>query len=163
METKSEQLTYMEALSEAKLTALPDEYVGGSDRMWIKAIVKVRKCTGIACYAIAVNNGDNTPGIIRDFGSPAAIVRVENIYPYLWVDKAALPDLRNKQDIIDYLSDSGYNADDIAKMLSTKMPDGSQKSTECQKKDKEIVKKFVYSCVINQELSRKKDIEYLEQ
>lgn len=120
--------TLIEALSCEGLPNLPKE---AGDGMWIKAIVKVTKCDNSSNYAIALNSSDGKPRIVRDFGNMARIKRIDNIYPYYVMPNEAIPDLRNRQSVIDYLrSMCGYTAEEATQLLSRKKADGTDKTAE---------------------------------
>lgn len=131
----------IEALSCEGLPRLPKE---DGDGMWIKAIVKVTKCDNSSNYAIALNSASGNPRIIRDFGNMARIKRIDNIYPYYVMPSEAIPDLRNKQSVIDYLrSMCDYTAEEATQLLSRKRADGTDKTAEEYKADKETAKKAI--------------------
>ena len=147
-----------EALAYAKLTKLPNEW---EDRggVWTKAVVLVTKTNTKKNYAIAVNYGDNKPSIVKDFGDVCMIAKVEHIYPYYYLDDSYNPDLRNKNDIINYLSCNGFDENYIKGLLSNKKLDGQDKTDEEKKSDKGKVKGFVVQTAINNQLG---DIEVRE-
>lgn len=151
MESISEQISLTEALSEARIPVLPNEWTNKSIH-WVMAIVKVRKNNMKVNYAIAENDGEDKPIIVKDFGSSAKIVRVEKIYPYYFLTSGNIPDLRSKVEIIRYLSNYGYSEEEITQLLSTKNSDGKDKTDEEKKNDREQVKKFVNRVAILSEL-----------
>lgn len=151
--SKQERLSLIEALSVAKLTELPDEFVPSDGRIWTLAIVYVTKCNTKKNYAIAANNGDGTPRIIQDFGSLAQIVKIEHIYPYYYLRNMNIPNLRNKQDIIVYLSNAGYSEYDVKYFLSSKDINNVDKTNEQKEADKATVKKWIMSVAINNEIA----------
>lgn len=150
MESLSEQISLTEALSEARIPTLPDEW-SNKNIHWAMAIVKVRKNNMRVNYAIAENDGEDKPIIIKDFGSSAKIVEILEIRPYAHLNDAYIPDLRNKQDIKHYLIVNGVDEQRILSLLSTKNDDGSEKSEEEKKADRSLIKKMVVRfAVINQ-------------
>lgn len=156
MESTSEQISLSEALSEARISELPKP-IKNNNMIWIKAIVKVTKCTGTSNYAIGVNNGNGKPSIINDFGKTAKIVRIDGIYPYMYMDSKGIPDLRNKQEIIDYLAENGFTAKDTESLLSTKNELGENKTPEQIKSDREKIKFQVYYSAVQVELKKIND------
>lgn len=148
MESKTERISLMEAMSDAHVKEIPAE-LKDNKKIWVKAIVKVIKCNSKKNYALAINKGDGTPEIVKDYGDAARIVKVESIYPYYYLEDRYIPDLRNKQDIIAYLDNSRVDVEVIKKLLSTEMENGEKKSEEQRKADKEIVKKTVIKTAIN--------------
>lgn len=115
------------------------------------AIVKVRKNNMKVNYAIAENDGEDKPIIVKDFGSSAKIVEILEIRPYAHLNDLYIPDLRNKQDITKYLVANRVSEKYISNLLSTKKEDGSEKSEEEKKEDRSLIKKMVVRfAVINQ-------------
>lgn len=150
MESISEQISLTEALSEARVPVLPNEWTNKSIH-WAMAIVKVRKNNMKVNYAIAENDGEDNPIIVKDFGSSAKIVEILEIHPYAHLNDFYMPDLRNKQDITKYLVANRVSEKYISNLLSTKKEDGSEKSEEEKKTDRSLIKKMVVrSAVINQ-------------
>lgn len=150
--------TLTDALMSAGLSSLPKE---GSDNLWIKAIVEVKKCDNSSNYAIAVNNVDGKPNIVQDFGNMARIVSIGKIYPYYIMPKSAIPDLRNRQDITSYLESMGVStAEETAKLFSKKKEDGTDKTTEEIKADKDTIKNLVLQTAFKAEMMNYK--EYTE-
>lgn len=156
MESKIEQLSLTEALSEARISTLPPT-AKNTNKIWVKAIVKVRKCNGSTNYAIGVNNGAGYPIIVNDYGASARIARIEEIYPFLFMASRGIPDMRSKNDIIEYLGRAGYNRDDVVYLLSTKDKCDIDKSPEQENADRKIVKQWVYETAIRHELKKVDD------
>lgn len=142
MESLSEQISLTEALSEARIPTLPNEWTNKNIH-WARAIVKVRKINMKVNYAIAENDGEDKPIIVKDFGSSAKIVEILEIHPYAHLNDFYMPDLRNKQDITKYLTVNGVNEQYVLELLSTKKSDGSDKSDEEKKEDRSLIKKMV--------------------
>lgn len=150
MESLSEQMSLIEALSEARIPTLPNEWTNKNIH-WSRAIVKVRKNNMRTNYAIAENDGEDKPIIVKDFGSSAQIVEILELRPYEYLNDFYVPDLRNKQDITNYLIVNGIDEKYILGLLSTKKNDGSEKSEEEKKADRSLIKKMVVRfAVINQ-------------
>lgn len=112
----TEQSSLTDALNECQVTELPSELSEDSD-IWLVAIVKVRKCNGKANYAKAVNDGYGNPKIVKDFGTMAAIVRIDKIYPVEYLRKSAIPKIRDAKQFVTYLSMHGEDKERIAAML----------------------------------------------
>ena len=151
MESISEQISLTEALSEVRLTELPKEWEDKSVH-WSSAIVRVRKNNLRINYALAENDGEDNPLVVKDFGSSAKIVEVLGIYPYNYLNDNYSPDLRNKNDIVSYLSVNGIDKEYVSQLLSTKKQDGSDKTDEEKKSDKDIVKKLVVRIAVKNQL-----------
>ena len=156
MESTIEQISLTEALSEARISELPKP-IKNNNMIWIKAIVKVTKCTGASNYAIGINNGNGQPYIINDYGKTAKIVRIDGIYPYVYMDSRGIPDLRNKQEIISYLAENGFKEEETELLLSTKDKSGENKTPEQIKADREKIKYQVYYSAIQVELKKVND------
>lgn len=152
---KAEDMSLTDALSYAAKILLPEEY-SPEGQPWVMAIVHVTKCNAKSNYAIAKNDGDGRPAIIKDFGEPARIMRVNHIYPYVLLSNMYIPDLRNHTDIINYLSDRGYDADNVRSLLGTKDKTGEDKPDDIKKSDKNTVKGWVVREAIKNQL---KEIE----
>lgn len=150
MESKIEKMSLVDCLSITRTNHLNKPWDG--KRIWLKAIIKVTKCDSSKNYAIAVNDGKNNPHIVRDFGNMARIVRVDEVYPYYYIHEDQKPDLRNKTDIVAYLTGSGYKKEDIESLLSNTEPDGTEKTEEKKKSDKEYVKALVNEVSIKLQL-----------
>lgn len=150
MESKNEQISLMECMSLSRMTELPKEWDG--KRIWLKAIVKVSKCDNSKNYALAENDGRNKPYILRDFGNCARIVSIDNIYPTYYLVENQKPDLRNKNDIITYLSNAGYVKENVEFLLGNVDSNGVDKTEEQKKSDKETVKMWVNEVSIKLQL-----------
>ena len=74
------------------------------------------------------------------------------IYPYNYLNDNYSPDLRNKNDIVSYLSVNGIDKEYVSQLLSTKKQDGSDKTDEEKKSDKAIVKKLVVRIAVKNQL-----------
>ena len=147
METTSEQISMTDALAYVHLKELPNKWEDKT-KIWIMAIVKVTKVNARSNYAIAINNGDGNPVITKDFGTSAMIARVDEIYPYKYLNTVSMPDLRNKQDIINYLGNYGYDVENVKYLLSTKNKGNEDKTEEQRKADRSTVKMWVIRTAI---------------
>ena len=155
MLTRTESNTLTQALSEARVTALPKPYSKKSDRIWLKAIVHVIKCDNSRNFAIAVNDGAGNPVIIKDFGKTSRIVKIDGLYPFLAMSPAGIPNLQTQNEIISYLSGFYKNSEyELENLLSDTNTDGSPKTEEQKKNDREEVKKKVYHVAIQHEIKR---------
>lgn len=155
----NEEETLRSALEAARMAKLPSELSAETEYIWLKAIVKVRKCNGRANYAIGMNNGAGKPVILEDFGIPAKIVRIEGIYPFLFTDTSAIPDIRNKGEILAYIDAGGLDAELAERLMSPKKADGTPKEDEKKKSDREKVKRMVYFVALKTELNRLDNLE----
>ena len=156
MSSKSEKYSLEEALVEANLARLPRQYENGTKGIWAMAVVRIQKVNTRINYAIAINNGHNGVTIIKDFGEPAKVKEVLAIYPYIFVPEKDIPDLRNKSDIISFLSLQGYDEHEVSFLLSTKDANGTDKTDEVKKADRETVKGWVISSSIKKTVEDEK-------
>lgn len=155
MPTRTEENTFQQALSEARVTELPKPYSKKSDRIWLKAIVHVIKCDNSRNYAIAVNDGTGNPIIVKDFGKTSKIVKVDGLYPFLAMGPSGIPNLQTQNEIIAFLSGFYKNSErEVEQMLSNANADGSEKTDEQKKADREEIKKRVYYAAIQYEIKR---------
>ena len=142
--------TLAEAMSYAKVPKLPEEYKATGMKIWVRAIVKVKKYNGRSNYALAVNDGSGSPRVVKDFGEMVGIKTFEAIYPYEYVTDEKMPSLRNKKDIIAFLSVYGYNEDDITALLANADAEGNAKTDEQKTSDKALVKSYIEKIALNE-------------
>lgn len=153
MVSRLEQETLIEMLNLAKVKDLPKEYKEGDD-IWIMAIARVVKCDNSINYVMVVNNGDNKPSIIKDLGKSATVKRFLGIYPVHSLTNKYMPSLRKQEDIVKYLELRMNNPETVTQLLSTTKEDGTAKTEEERKADKDVVKKYIVRCALNDELNR---------
>lgn len=151
METTSEQISMTDALAYAHLKELPEKWEDKT-KIWIMAIIKVTKVNARSNYAVAINEGDGRPTIIKDFGTSAMVARIDGIYPYKYLNTVSMPDLRSKQDIINYLGSFNYDVENVKYLLSTKNNGNEDKTEEQRKADRETVKMWVIRTAIRNEI-----------
>lgn len=145
-----EEKTLSEAMSYARVSKMPSEYKPGSQKIWTRAIVKVKKINNKLSYALAMNDGCNKPRIVKDFGDTGAIKAIEAIYPYEFAPSDIVPSLRNKKDIEQFLVRIGCNAQNVQYLLSNDDADGNPKSEEQKESDKQKVKSIIEKYVVEQ-------------
>lgn len=149
MEQSIEKKTLIEVLNVCRLNELPKEWDG--KRIWLKGVAKVVKCDNSRNYAVVENDGNNNAHIRRDFGNMARIVKVETIYPIMYLNENMRPDLRNKPDITNFLKNAGYDEKKIEMMLGDVDSEGNDKTAEQKKADKKQIKAWVdKECVLLQ-------------
>lgn len=148
------------ALNDSHLSELPDS-LKPTTRLWMRAIVLVEKRDGSKSYVLAENNGDNTPNVVKDFGSISQIVKYKGIYPFYEVENARIPDMRNKTEIMELLTAYGFKQEDIALKMSNKHLDGTPKTEEEIANDKQFIKIEVNKITIQQEKARLKETKGL--
>lgn len=110
----------LDALKAIGWPDLPKPIGAGYDKTWIKAIVKVRKYSGVESYCLAVNDGQGKPRIVRDFGPTAIIAEILSIHPYEeTASQRIIPRFTNDEQIVKYLHKFGHKDAVIAALLST--------------------------------------------
>lgn len=152
MMTKEER-SLMDALSAARVSELPPQNQKKEGSIWIRAIAKVRKSDGTANYALVENRGTGSPEVIRDFGNPAIIRKIEALHPYWFLDNNWLPDFEKDKSIIDYLKDR-MPKEDVVQLLSATNPDGTEKSEEDYDNDRRKVLSSIFIKAIEFEDAR---------
>lgn len=113
----SQEITMQECLSVTGLRMLPAKITPSYDKTWIRAIALVTKAGGRREYVLCENDGHDKPVIKRDFGICAAILRIEEIYPYEEADRTIVPMFKNDAEIIHYLCKSKYDKAEIEALL----------------------------------------------
>ena len=83
---KYEQNLISDVLNFAHLTSLPKR-VDPKKSLWIEAVAKIRLSNNAEVYGIVKRNPDLTHRVTYINGATAAIVNVEEIYPYIVLDK----------------------------------------------------------------------------
>lgn len=124
------------ALESVGLRSLPKKHTASDRDLWVRGIALVSKCGGIHNYVLVENEGEAK--ITRDFGACRAILKIEEIYPYDFLERIDTPDLRSDNAIITFLSRNGYNAAEIEALLLR-----TDKDSETIKADKAKVKTYV--------------------
>lgn len=81
--------TLIEALSYCDLNVVPEEDT--KEYIWIKALALVKKADGSSNYAVCERDKESNPKIVKDFGSVAAIVKIEKFFPFMLLDKQYIP------------------------------------------------------------------------
>lgn len=88
-------------------------------KKWIKAVVKVRKLSGHESFCLAVNDGNDKPRIIRDFGPTSIITDIISVHPYEEIDRNPVPRFTSDEQIVKYLYKKGFKEDVTLPLLST--------------------------------------------
>lgn len=100
MITKQEK-DLISALEYANIAELPKEWQQGkSKRIWVSAILKIRKSDMSTSYAFAYNNYNSSPQYVKVWGAAAAIAEVIGIYPIAYLEKDYLPTFKDKADML---------------------------------------------------------------
>lgn len=135
------QYSMEQSLKFAKATKLPETYNG--ERYWLFAIVLVQKVDMSKNYAVAENNGDGSPCVVRDYGHPAQIAKILEIRPFLIAGDEILPDFRSKIHIKNYLHSNNIFDERIERLFDKKHQDGTPKTDEEIKSDNEEIFRIV--------------------
>ena len=92
------------ALSWASVRELPPKDDG--ENIWIKALALVAKRDGSKAYVALVKGKNGEDRLIKDFGSVSQVVKIEEVYPTLYLDSSYLPqfDSKKREDKIKWLS-----------------------------------------------------------
>ena len=141
--SKIEKESLLKALNFCSVSELPEALSEDSDGVWAIGIAKVKKNDGSTSYSVVKNDGTGKPVIYVDYGRPAIIVSIEEIYPSSYLNQDNLPSIRSKKDISRYLSEHGEDK----KIIEDKMDSKDDN-------DKEYVKSLVYKHAINDLLIR---------
>ena len=90
-------------LEHANSFELPKEFDKDSGDYWLKAIVLVKKHNMSENYAIAERNSQGKAVVVRDFGAISPLESIENVYPYVILDKSLIPDFKDENEIKEYI------------------------------------------------------------
>lgn len=85
MLSQREQQLISDALQKAHLTQLPEK--ADKKSVWIEAVAKIRLADNSVGYGILKRNPDLTHRVCYINGNIAAIVEVEEVYPYITLQK----------------------------------------------------------------------------
>ena len=110
--------TLVEALCFCCVRELPEELKG--KEVWIKAIGLVSKVDGSQSYVYLERGELGASNIKKDFGTLSPIVKIDKIYPYLYLSEDEVPKFskEDKGEKTSWLVARGYNEEE----LSTKTP-----------------------------------------
>lgn len=144
--------TLQEALQDCGLRELPPKMSANDNRTWLRAIALVMKVGGRRSYVLCENDGGR-PSIKKDYGSCAAIVFTEGLFPYEFADKTIVPTFKDDSEIIHYLTKSKYDKAEIEALLKAgdreeinrrinEVALSAQKSKIAEKKRCEEIKNF---------------------
>lgn len=147
-------MTLSQALSLAAVPELPAELEEGVTD-WIKAIVHVKKCNNRENYALAVNDGNGSMSIVKDFGSTCAIKEILHVYPYAKLSLKSRPVLRNKEEIVAYLVMHGENEEMVRQLLSSTTKSGKEKADATKANDKGKIKAMVNKYALAEDIELK--------
>lgn len=134
MLSQREQQLIADALKMAHLTELPKK--ADKKSVWIEGMAKITLADGSTAYGIVKRNSDLTHRVVYVNGNTAAIVKVEEVYPYITLNN-------------DYIKKFGKNDGEEARikyLRSLNLPCTHLDLSEMTLKElnKEVVKAAVY-------------------
>lgn len=138
-----EKESMVKAMNACYVSELPEPLSKDEERIWVKGLAKVTKCDNSVSYVVVENDGNNKPFVTRDFGGTATIVRIDDIYPTMFLGNDDMPSVRSQKDIVRYLVIHGEDKDQITALMESK-----------SKKDKENIKSMVYRYAIKDMLGK---------
>lgn len=89
MEDKVLRRTLSDALSFASVRELPA--ADDKQNEWVYAIALVSKRDGSNAYVIVRKNKEWEAQVVKDFGNISTIAKIEEVYPYLFLDPIFMP------------------------------------------------------------------------
>jgi hypothetical protein len=92
---KGTEKSLVDALSWASLRELPPK--DKKENVYILALALVSKKDGSKSYVATKKGKDGKDRVVKDFGSTATIVKIEEVYPYLLLDGNYLPTFEGKK------------------------------------------------------------------
>lgn len=137
-----EKETLSEALNYVQAACLPEPLK--KNKIFVRALVKVRKMNNHEAICYAVNNGSGEPLVKKSFGSISMIKEVVEVYPLSYLEEGVLPDFRKKTDIVEYLKRKGIDEQQATELV---MSDDKEKKKEA----KRLVISFCIKAQIEQE------------
>lgn len=135
METYEQKLI-SDALNFAHLTTLPKK-ADPQKSLWIEAIAKIRLANNSVAYGVIKRNADLSYRVTYINGATAAIVGIEEVYPYVVLDKQ----------YIKKFTDKAGEKERIAYLESLNLPyavGGYFDGMDIEELNKEVVKAAVY-------------------
>lgn len=104
-----ETIDLQNILDYANVVKLPKEWhEETSKKVWVDAIIKVKKSDCTTSYAYCYNNYGEEPKIVKVEGTAAMIVGFENIYPINYLSKDFFPKFETREEIVEYVA-KAYN------------------------------------------------------
>lgn len=131
-----EQKLISDALNFAHLTSLPKR-VDPKKSLWIEAIAKFRLANNSVGYGVVKRNLDLSYRVLYINGSTASIVDIEEVYPYIMLEKQ----------YIKKFTDKAGEKERIAYLESLNLPyvaEGYFDGMDIEELNKEVVKAAVY-------------------
>lgn len=131
-----EQKLISDALNFAHLTTLPKK-ADPQKSLWIEAIAKIRLANNSVAYGVVKRNADLSYRVTYVNGSTASIVEIEEVYPYIMLEKQYIKKFTEK----------AGEKERIAYLESLNLPyvaEGYFDSMSIDDLNKEVVKAAVY-------------------
>ena len=147
--TESEKRSMIAALNDCRLSELPEALGKDDNRIWARAIAKVKKCDTSVSYALVQYHYEDGYMIMKDEGNSSTIVKIEEIYPTVYLTDEDMPNVSTKQGIVTFLKNHGEDAEQIKALLSDKVG-SAKKSEKVMNADKEKVKSLVIKYAIEE-------------
>ena len=133
---KYEQILISDVLNFAHLTSLPKR-VDPKKSLWIEAVAKFRLANNSVGYGVVKRNLDLTYRVLYINGSTASIVDIEEVYPFIILEKQ----------YIKKFTDKAEEKERIAYLESLNLPyvaEGYFDGMSIDDLNKEVVKAAVY-------------------
>lgn len=131
------------AMEWAKIYSMPEQLKPNTKRIWAMAFIEVAKFDCSTSFCVAENDGEGNPHILRDFGSCSKIVSINGIYPYDYLKKSDMPDIKKPSEVVFYLVAHGHDQDNIMALISDKKEDGTDKTEEELTNDIDTLQKLI--------------------
>lgn len=131
-----EQKLISDALNFARLTTLPKK-ADPQKSLWMEAIAKIRLANNSVGYGVVKRNLDLSYRVLYINGSTASIVDIEEVYPYVMLEKQYIKKFTEK----------AGEKERIAYLESLNLPyvaEGYFDGMDIEELNKEVVKAAVY-------------------
>lgn len=131
-----EQNLISDVLNFAHLTTLPKK-ADPQKSLWIEAIAKIRLANNSVAYGVVKRNADLSYRVTYVNGSTAALAKIEEVYPYIVLDKQYIKKFPKESD----------ESDRIAYLQSLNLPyavGGYFDNMDIEELNKEVVKAAVF-------------------
>lgn len=115
---------------------MPQPLKATDSKRWVKAVVKTKTAFGYG-YAMA-DNISSKPSLKRTFGKSAAIISIEEIYPYEFLESRFMPRFKNDAQIREFLRRNELPEPYIDSLLSKE-----GKTIEQQKADRATIDNII--------------------
>ena len=108
---KIKEESLINCLSYLGLKNLPNEW--DKENVWLLAVGLISKRDGTSNYVALKKDENGNPKIVKDFGNIATLVRIEEVYPYMYLDERYIPmfKTKTKDERIEWLQKMGDKED----------------------------------------------------